>query len=208
MPFMPGFRKHKTDACYVGRIIAGYGEFEILFCNSAGYGLAVRRGRQPGTQIGQHRIRYENIARHKIHLVSGAERRLTLAKKLARPAFQQANLQKEFQEIFGAINLCRETRNLLAHSSWDYSKNGLQIASLEDAARKGGVQSNIQMRDVPRQSLRYVENYFWEVFQALETINKICAVRNGLLRPPEPTKPTIPSRRREHTFLFPEWTTP
>src|SRR5262245_29219788 len=122
MPFMPGFRKHKTDACYVGRIIAGYGEFEILFCNSAGYGLAVRRSRQPGTQIGQHRIRYENIARHKIHLVSGAERRLTLAKKLARPAFQQANLQKEFQEIFRAINLCRETRNLLAHSSWDYSK--------------------------------------------------------------------------------------
>src|SRR5262249_46243700 len=103
-------------------------------------------------------------------------------------------------------NLCRETRNLLAHSSWDYSKNGLQIASLEDAARKGGVQSNIQMRDVPRQSLRYVENYFWEVFQALETINQICAVRNGLLRPPEPSKPTTPSRRREHTFLFPEWT--
>jgi hypothetical protein len=51
MPFMPGFRKHKADACYVGRIIAGYGEFEILSCNSAGYGLAVRRGRQPGTQI-------------------------------------------------------------------------------------------------------------------------------------------------------------
>lgn len=203
MPLMPGFRKHRTDAGYVARIVAGYGELEILFCNSAGLGLAVGRHRRPNHQIGQHRIHYENVARHRIHLERGGKQRLRFAKRLARPAFTCTNLQRELTSVFAAIDHCRVVRNLLAHSSWDYNKKELLFASLEDAAKQGGSQPNINMRRSPRKSLQYVEKYFWETFVALNQLNEICAVRNGLYRSLAPSMPLIPGPMKPHTSLFP-----
>src|SRR5262245_59269516 len=55
MPLMPAFRRRKTSAAIVGRLLAGYGELEFLLAFCVGAADASRIAPKPGQQIGAHR---------------------------------------------------------------------------------------------------------------------------------------------------------
>ena len=99
MPLMPAFHRRKKAAAIVGRLIAGYGELELLLAWCAGTALAARRNIPNGYNEFQHRHRYENIGIKLIFRISGEKNRIDAASKLMRQAFTAANMRSDYDEL-------------------------------------------------------------------------------------------------------------
>jgi hypothetical protein len=204
MPLMPAFRRRKKSAAVVGRLLAGYGELELLLAYCVGTADAARTKPKPGQQIGEHRIHYENQAIKDLFRNRGGYERLKMAKKRMNKAFAEAGLKNDYIETMGAMQKCLEVRNLFAHCHWAQSKKrGLYFINLEDAAIASGPLKLDSIRYADPKILARLEDYFWYTFECLDFLAKALAVKKNLMRgpvPPQPPrKPTLP----KHHVLFP-----
>jgi hypothetical protein len=202
-PFMNAFRKHGTDAAYIGRIIAGYGGIEFRVGESIGNALASKRKPTPkNIWLLQHDTHYRKIGLQVLFKIQGAERRLKRAKAIARLSYERAGLGTEFSETLLDINQCRILRNIFAHAVYDHSSTGLFISSMEQAASHPGM-LRYEIQNVPRQSLKEIEAFFKRTERRIFSMNYIFAVRAGLSPPPAPSMPKRPAALRAHTSLLP-----
>ena len=203
MPLLPAFRKHRTDAAYIARLIAGYGQMEFMTGHTLGNALAAKRKPTPTRKWRlEHRTHYEKVGHTIIYRIQGAEKRLKKVKSIARSEYTRVGLEKEFVEVFSDLNKCREIRNLFAHAIYDYSAVELYIGTLEEDAKEPGVLAYSVLR-VPRRSLKEIERFFWGALPRLQALNEIFAVKAELTTPPAPSMPVRPSPLREYRSLFP-----
>src|SRR4051812_3751504 len=87
-PFMLAFRKHKADAAYIGRLVAGYGNIEFRTAQTIGNALASKRRPTPrNLWLSEHGTHYEKIGLQLLFKLQGAEQRLKRAKKIARSPY-------------------------------------------------------------------------------------------------------------------------
>jgi hypothetical protein len=139
MPLMPAFRRRKTSAAIVGRLLAGYGELEFLLAFCVGAADAARIAPKPGQQAGAHRWYHERQAIQDMFRERGESKRFNRAKKRMNKEFAGAGLKGHYIETMGAMHQCLKIRNLFAHCHWTQSrKRGLFFIDLEDAAVTAG----------------------------------------------------------------------
>lgn len=94
MPLMPAFRRRPTSAAVVGRLLAGYGELELLLAFCVGTADASRMKPKPGQQIGEHRINHEYKAIKDMFRQRGETDRFNSAKKRMNEAFIAAGMRR------------------------------------------------------------------------------------------------------------------
>lgn len=204
MPLMPAFRRRKTSAAIVGRLLAGYGELEFLLAYCVGAANASRTTPKPGQQIGAHRMHHENQAIKDMFRERGKSNRFETAKKKMNKAFATAGLKGDYIEIMGAMHRCLKIRNLFAHCHWAQSKKrGLFFINLEDAAVAAGPLKLDAFRHADPRTLARLEDYFWYTFQCLDYLAKALAVKTDVMFGPAPPRPQRKPALPKHDILFP-----
>lgn len=203
MPLMNAFLRRKKSAATVGRIVAGYGDLELLLAICVGIVLAGKRHPRPSHGVGQHRIHYEKIGLQLLYRTTGAEQRVTKARQVCKTAFANAGLKDEFQETFGAMNRCRVYRNLFSHCLWGQSKKrGVFFVILEEHAKQPGLLT-YQFRHATQKALEEIETYFWYTFQCLSFLIEAFAVKTRLYRSQMPSMPPAQPPLKAHSVLLP-----
>lgn len=204
MPLMPAFRRRKTSAAVVGRLLAGYGELELLLAFCVGTADASRSKPKAGEQIGEHRIRHEHQAIKDMFRERGETKRFNMAKKRMNKAFAAAGMTNDYSAIMGAMQQCLKIRNLFAHCHWAQSKKrGLFFINLEDAAvAPGNLQLNA-FRHASQGTLDRLESYFWYTFVSLDYLAKALAIKTKVMRGPAPIRPSAKPPLPKHEVLFP-----
>jgi hypothetical protein len=204
MPLMPAFRRHKKCAAVVGRLLAGYGELELLLAFCVGTADASRTKPKPGQQIGLHRIHHEHQAIKDMFRERGAANRFKMAKKRMNKVFAMAGMTSDYNEIMGAMYQCLKIRNLFAHCHWAQSKKrGLFFINLEDAAVVLGDLKLDAFRHARPKTLADIEDYFWYTFEGLDYLAKALAVKTNVMRGPAPSRPPRKPPLPKHNVLFP-----
>ena len=204
MPLMPAFRRRKTSAAIVGRLLAGYGELELLVAFCVGAANASRTTRKPGQQIGEHRNHHENQAIKDMFRERGESNRFKMAKKRMNKVFAATGLKGDYIETMGAMHRCLEIRNLFAHCHWAQSKKrGLFFINLEDAAVAAGPLNLNAFRHADPKTLARLEDYFWYTFQCLDYLAKALAVKTKVMLGPAPPRPQRKPALPKHDILFP-----
>jgi hypothetical protein len=204
MPLMPAFRRRKKSAAIVGRLLAGYGELELLLTFCVGTANASRTTPKPGQQIGEHRIYHEHQAIKDMFRERGESNRLKTAKKPMNKVFVAAGLRGDYIETMGAMHQCLKIRNLFAHSHWAQSKKrGLFFINLEDAADAAGPLKLDAFRHADPKVLARLEDYFWYTFECLDYLAKGLAVKTNVMRGPAPSRPQRKPALPKHDILFP-----
>jgi hypothetical protein len=204
MPLMPAFRRRKTSAAIVGRLLAGYGELELLLAFCVGAAIASRTTRKPGQQIGEHRNHHENQAIKDMFRERGESNRFKTAKKRMNKVFAATGCKGDYIETMGAMHRCLEIRNLFAHCHWAQSKKrGLFFINLEDAAVAAGPLNLNAFRHADPKTLARLEDYFWYTFQCLDYLAKALAVKTEVMLGPAPPRPQRKPALPKHDILFP-----
>jgi hypothetical protein len=204
VPLMPAFRRRKTSAAIVGRLLAGYGELELLLAFCVGTANASRTTPKPGQQIGEHRIYHEHQAIKDMFRERGESNRFKTAKKHMNKVFAAAGLKGDYIETMGAMHQCLKIRNLFAHCHWAQSKKrGLFFINLEDAADDAGPLKLNAFRHADPKVLARLEDYFWYTFECLDYLAKALAVKTNVMRGPAPPRPQRKPALPKHDILFP-----
>lgn len=200
---MPAFRRRQKSSAVVGRLIAGYGDLELLLAICVGMALASKRKGKPGYSPFQNRVHYEHIGLQLMYRIKGGSQRIRKAKATSRPEFVRFGLQTEFDSTIAAMNLCRFYRNLFTHSLWGQSnKRGLFFVPLEEHAHQA-FPLQYKFRHASQQALDEIEAYFWATFRSLDYLGHALPIKAGLYRPRLlSAPPTIPALR-VHTLLLP-----
>jgi hypothetical protein len=160
MTLMPCFGPHQAEAegHIVGRILAGYGELEVLM-------LACLVSIEGQTDLPTGLL-FKRMS---------AEKRIKEAKKTLLPDFKKAGLENEMSEALSDVNWCRKLRNQYAHCQWGWTKPlGLFFVNLEDLAEDPAPIVKVMNKplyvDVPLLSEQEAYcNYVREQFMHLQT---------------------------------------
>src|SRR5262249_33912445 len=106
MPLMPAFRRRKTSAAIVGRLLAGYGELEFLlaFCVGAAHAAAIAPSARPHARA--HRWHHNEHAIKDMFRQRAESKRFNRAKKRMNKEFAGAGLKSDYIETMGAMNPC------------------------------------------------------------------------------------------------------
>jgi hypothetical protein len=204
MPLMPAFRRRKTSAAIVGRLLAGYGELEFLLAFCVGAADAARIAPKPGQQAGAHRWYHERQAIQDMFRERGESKRFNRAKKRMNKEFAGAGLKGHYIETMDAMHQCLKIRNLFAHCHWTQSrKRDLFFINLEDAAVTTGPLRLDLFRHADPKTLARLEDYFWYTFECLDYLAKALAVRTNVMRGPAPSRPKRKPPLPKHDILFP-----
>jgi len=204
MPLMPAFRRRKKSAAVVGRLLAGYGELELLLAFCVGAADASRTKPKAGQQLGEHRIYHEHQAIKDMFRERGETKRFNVAKNRMNKVFAAAGMTNDYSEIMGAMGQCLKIRNLFAHCHWAQSKKrGLFFINLEDAAVVSGDLKLDTFRHANQKTLARLEDFFWYTFVCLDYLAKALAVKTKVMRGPVPNKPSRKPPLPKHDVLFP-----
>jgi hypothetical protein len=204
MPLMPAFRRRKTSAAIVGRLLAGYGELEFLLAFCVGAADASRTAPEPGQQIGVHRAYHEHQAIKDMFRERGETNRFNRAKKRMNKEFARASMKADYTETMSAMHQCLKIRNLFAHCHWTQSKKrGLFFINLEDVAVATGPLKLNAFRHADPKTLARLEDYFWYTFECLDYLAKALAVKTKVMLGPAPPRPPRKPPLPKHDILFP-----
>lgn len=204
MPLMPAFRRRKKSAAIVGRLLAGYGELELLLAICVGTADASRITPKPGHQIGQHRNLHEHLAIKDMFKERGETNRFKKAKKRMNRDFTNAGMKGDYINAMGAMHQCLKIRNLFSHCHWAQSKKrGLFFINLEDAAIAPGDLKLSEFRHADPKTLAKIEDYFWYTFEWLDYLAHALAIKTTVMRGPAPIRPKRKHALPKHDVLFP-----
>lgn len=149
------------EASIIGALVVGYGEIEF----DLGFCVDVVLSDQDDLSHG-FKVFYR---------LRGEDARINLADSLCRPFFAKAGLDHEFAWAIDAVRYCKTIRNQYAHSNWvtgttfsdgpdqfTWSKDGLRLSLLEEAAAKSGPM-NFEMKKITVPLLNEQDAYFRNV---------------------------------------------
>jgi hypothetical protein len=180
--FMPAFRNRPKAAGVVGRILAGYGDLELMLSQMAGMAIASKRPKRPNHTVPQHRIYYEHIGLQKLYGIRGGNERIRKVKQICRPAFANVGLQQELQDLLKMVDTCRTYRNLFSHCLWARSKHrGLFFVDLEEHAKQPGLLT-YKYRYASQTALEEIEMYNWMTVQWIQNAMDLFVIKAGLSR--------------------------
>jgi hypothetical protein len=180
--FMPAFRNRPKAAAVVGRILAGYGDLELMLSQLMGMAIASKRPRRPTHTIPQHRIYYEHIGLQKLYGIRGGDDRIKKIKRVCKPAFAAVGLQQELQDLLKMVDTCRIYRNLFSHCLWARSKHrGLFFVDLEEEANRPGLLA-YKYRYASQTALEEIEYYNWMTVQWISNAMDLFVINAGLSR--------------------------
>jgi hypothetical protein len=163
--FMPAFRNRPKAAAVVGRILAGYGDLELMLSQLMGMAIASKRPMRSTHTIAQHRIYYEHIGLQKLYGIRGGDERVKAILRVCRPAFAKVGMQGELEDLLTMVNKCRKYRNLFSHCLWARSKHrGLFFVDLEEEAKQPGLLA-FRYRYASQKALEEIEIYNWMTVQ-------------------------------------------
>jgi hypothetical protein len=201
--FMPAFRNRPKAAGVVGRILAGYGDLELMLSQLAGMAIASKRRRRPTHTIPQHRIYYEHIGLQKLFSMKGGDDRIRKVRLICRGPFVQFGLQEELRDLLTMVDKCRRYRNLFSHCLWARSKHrGLFFVDLEEHAKQPGL-LQFKYRYASQTALEEIEMYNWLTVQWIGNTMDLFVIKAGLSR--HHVALTMPKRPvlKEHGILLP-----
>ena len=206
MPLMPAFRRRPGAASIVGRLIAGYGDLELLLSYCLGPVMASRRKPLSSHSPSMHRDRYERIALKQVMRIHEAKKRFSLTRRYMAPSFTKARLRSEFDYTMNAMFQCRLMRNHFAHCLYAQSKKrGLFFCDLEEASKAKG-KIVIEFRHATTEQLGDVEDYFWHTFMCLDYLYNEYALRTRLIRSHACSMPQRKPQLKRPNHLFPHKT--
>jgi hypothetical protein len=191
MLLMPAFHRFQPEAEIIGRLLAGYGELELLL------GLAA------GVSLGDEWLGPKTIFR-----VRSEANRIQIADSLTRGSYEKAKLAPEYADMLGAMRHCLKIRNQFAHCHWaDHYEGGLFFTNLEDAASAAkGFEYDWLHIDLAL--LQTHESYFMYAMECLWHLPNAFYVANGKLSsltfpmPPKRPQPSLNNPPLEH---IPPW---
>lgn len=201
--FMPAFRRRPKAAGVVGRILAGYGDLELMLAQMMGMAMASKRPIRPHHSPPQHRIYYEHIGLQALYGVRGAEFRLKKIRQVCRPAFNKFGLGTELTDLLAMVEDCRIYRNLFSHCLWAQSKHrGLFFVDLEEEAKSPGLLS-YRYRYASQGALDEIEKHYWLTVQYILNTSQLFTFKAGLSRSPPPLAPSKRPVLKAHKILLP-----
>lgn len=200
---MPAFRRRPKAAAVVCRLLAGYGDLELILAQCTGAALASKRRTRPSHSRSQHRIYYEKIGLQLLYNIRGADKRITKARKVCNPAFAKVGLQNELHEILEELDSCRIYRNIFSHCLWGQSKKrGLFFVDMEEYSKQPGILS-YQYRHASQRALEEIEMYYWYTMHRLPYLVEDFCVRERLYQSRAPLKPSKQPALKAHNVLLP-----
>jgi len=119
MAINPSFDAFAREAFLIGKMVASFGEVELLF------------GLVASTALGN-----QNLALRAMYRGRSTGGRIDLADVLMRDAFIKAKLDPIYDETLFAVRYCLKIRNQYAHSHWAHDLTGIYFTNLEDAANR------------------------------------------------------------------------
>lgn len=191
MLLMPAFHRFPLEAALIGRLLAGYGELELLLGFAAGASM--------GNEI---------LGAKTIFRVRSEANRIQIADSLAREPYEKAKLGAEYADMLGAMRHCLKIRNQFTHCHWaDHQEGGLFFTNLENAAFaiKG---FEYDWLHVDLALLESHESYFIYATQCLWHLPAVLYVGSGKLSshtfpmPPKRPQPSLNNPPLEH---IPPW---
>ena len=190
MALMPCFGPNQAEAegHIVGRILAGYGELEVLM-------LACLVSVEGQTDL-PTRLLFKRMS---------AENRIKQAKKALLPDFKKAGQEAEMREALDDVNWCRKLRNQYAHCQWGWTQPlGLFFVNLEDLADDPALIVQVMNKplyvDVPlltaqEEYCNYVREQFMHLQTAYEAWDRKSSTpkmaRFVFPKPPKITRPQL-----------------
>jgi hypothetical protein len=180
--FMPAFRNRPKASSVVGRILAGYGDLELMLSQLMGMAIASKRPVRSIHTVPQHRIYYERIGLQKLYTIRGGDERIKKIKQVCKPAFAAVGLQQELQDLLKMVDTCRRYRNLFSHCLWARSKHrGLFFVDLEEHAKQPGLLS-YKYRYASQTALEEIEMYNWMTVQWIGNAMDLFVIKAKLSR--------------------------
>ena len=203
MPLMPAFHRRKKHAGLIARLIAGYGELELLLAYCAGAANATLGKPAAGQITGDFLNTHEKDAITLLFSERGETRRFEIGKKQIYNQCVAFGLEAEYKRTMEAFKNCMGIRNLFSHCTWGQSKKrGLFFVNLEEQAKQSGALKFV-FRHASAKTLKETEDYFWLTFVWLNYLASELCFRSGLWRTPlHPRPQKIPSMKT-YTAMFP-----
>jgi hypothetical protein len=191
---MPAFRDWPEEANVIARILAGYGELELSLARVVGYALSPTSGETYLTGIRKGlRLLFHR---------RGELARLELANLFLAEELQASGLGEAYAETMGAIEICRQIRNMFAHCAFATLKHGqptdgLFFVSLENAVNKKGDKIELLWQQAFYPRLQEIELYFEYAAACLQHLNSEMWTQRGRQSPlpnPRPSKMQPPPK--------------
>jgi hypothetical protein len=190
MPINPTFDQHPAEALIIGKIVASFGEIELLF------------GLVAATALGEHHLALRAMYRGR-----STGGRIDLADVLMRGAFVKTGLKVLYDEALGAVRHSLKIRNQYAHCHWSHGpEDGVYFTNLEDAAnREQGF--DFDYKHVDTKLLKEQEAFFDNMKMVLLYLGD--QLNAGLYKEPPscPKPPTLPlpSLHNPASQHVPQW---
>jgi hypothetical protein len=164
---MPAFKDFPEEGKLIGRLLAGYGELELVLCG------CVAEARNDFNAVFKAMFRPR-----------GETQRIDIADALGRELFQTAKLGTPFEQAVANTHYCRRIRNQYAHCYWTANFGRcLGFAELEGLAKQNGaVAANMmlgQAKDIDLPTLEAQEAFFVFVNNCLVYLLHEYRVRAG-----------------------------
>ena len=145
---MPAFDGFPEEGKIIGRLLAGYGELELMLCGC----VAEARHDFNSTFKAMFRVR-------------GETQRIHIADALGRDLYHTANLGRSFSEAIGDIRFCLKLRNQYAHCYWhDDFGRCLGVVELEETAKQNDCVFHNELiglaKDIDLPTLKTQEAFF------------------------------------------------
>lgn len=158
----PSLLRFPAEAAIIGRMVVGFGEFEIMACKIAD--LA-----QPNP----------NNALKMLYSLRSTSARIECARMLAEPAYWDSSLASPFNITFDAVKECLIIRNQYAHCNWaDHKDAGLFFADLQVAAKN--IEWIVDWKHIDVPLLERQESIFDDTRRALLFLEaSLIHIRNG-----------------------------
>jgi hypothetical protein len=190
MPINPSFDAFPTEALAIGKMVASFGEIELLF------------GLVASTALGN-----QNLALRAIYRGRSTGGRIDLADVLMRDAFIKAGLLPLYEETLSAVRHCLKIRNQYAHCHWAHDFSGIYFTNLEDAANRfGGFEYDHKHVDL--KLLKEQEAFFDDMKTLLlhlgDQLTSALDKRLALSCPKPPARP-LPSLHNPASQHIPHW---
>jgi hypothetical protein len=119
MAINPALDQFPTEALAIGKMVASFGEIELLFGLLAGSAL-----------------RNQNLALRAMYRIRSTGGRIDLADVLMRDVLIREGFQAHYEETLGVVRHCLKIRNQYAHCHWSPGTDGLFFTNLEEAANR------------------------------------------------------------------------
>ena len=197
---MPAFRRRETSAAILGRLLAGYGELELL--------LAFCVGRPTPRVYAEARSADRGHRNHReikpLTTCSRARRIQPLrdGKEAHEQSVCRGRLEGRLHRDNGRdASVPRNQEPLCALSLGAIQKRGLFFINLEDAAVAAGPLNLNAFRHADPKTLARLEDYFWYTFQCLDYLAKALAVKTKVMLGPAPPRPQRKPRYRSTTYF-------